>query len=679
MTEAQIQLQNALTTTFLANLAFLSEYDNELYHRVDELSRMIENGTYKEKYALEFIMESGDFDIYDLVNNKYLYNKNPKKMNDEFVRKIQFDNNNCIYVMEEKYFSLKKKIDINKGDRFDYNALVEFFSSTHNEMFEYANALTDFLENKKKKFKKIDKFIFLGTLLGRHIPRIAKKVNAESYLVLERNLEIFRLSLFTVDYTILAEKGVVFSIMDKYLDEEKRVQDFIKNDLFNNYMIKFSTTSINIDKYIDTLNTALILINNSSQYTYTRYLYSLANRITKILEKEYNILQMNKIQENLNFFNDLPILYIAAGPSLDENIDWIRANQNKFFIVTIGAAYKKLIANEIKIDMITTLDEDIILEKIQFDDENVSKIDKDTIILASIKTNEKILKKFNQNNLFLYEISIAFFKNNIMFEGYSIGELTLDILLKMNAKKIYLIGLDLALNQETGESHFLGSSSITNKFDLKKDEIKDTFSLDDTVKVKGNFLDEVTTISMFYNSIKALEDIVSEKDIQITIYNLSSHGAYFKNTIPLKTEEININELINIDCRNDYLKDSLHRYSLKKLDEESKKDLEEDIKVLENLLKNFTSTLKNLKIKTYDEFYNKVIELFLSIKVNNKLIIVIFKKYLMMLLPYLSYHFNDIKIKNIDKKINRILDIFESQFKLILEDYIYCIKRVTKK
>ena len=30
MTEAQIQLQNALTTTFLANLAFLSEYDNEL-------------------------------------------------------------------------------------------------------------------------------------------------------------------------------------------------------------------------------------------------------------------------------------------------------------------------------------------------------------------------------------------------------------------------------------------------------------------------------------------------------------------------------------------------------------------------------------------------------------------------------------------------------------------------
>lgn len=70
--------------------------------------------------------------------------------------------------------------------------------------------------------KKIEKFIFLGTLLGRHIPRIAQKVDAEAYLVLERNIEIFRLSLFTVDYTILAQKGVVFSIMDNQYEEEKK-------------------------------------------------------------------------------------------------------------------------------------------------------------------------------------------------------------------------------------------------------------------------------------------------------------------------------------------------------------------------------------------------------------------------------------------------------------------------
>jgi hypothetical protein len=32
-----------------------------IYHRVDELSRMIEKGVYKEKYALEFIIRKWRF------------------------------------------------------------------------------------------------------------------------------------------------------------------------------------------------------------------------------------------------------------------------------------------------------------------------------------------------------------------------------------------------------------------------------------------------------------------------------------------------------------------------------------------------------------------------------------------------------------------------------------------
>ena len=36
------QLQDALTTTFLANLVFLQEYDNELFQRIDGLSKKIQ-------------------------------------------------------------------------------------------------------------------------------------------------------------------------------------------------------------------------------------------------------------------------------------------------------------------------------------------------------------------------------------------------------------------------------------------------------------------------------------------------------------------------------------------------------------------------------------------------------------------------------------------------------------
>ncbi len=143
MNEAQIQLQNALRTTFLANLVFLSEYDNKLYQRIEQLSVMIENETYTEKYSLEFIMESGDFDIYDIVNNKYLYDKHPKKVNDEMVKKIEFDEKNSIFDLPE-YFLFRNQPDIDVNNRFNHEKISNSISLTSNNMWQYANILNDF-------------------------------------------------------------------------------------------------------------------------------------------------------------------------------------------------------------------------------------------------------------------------------------------------------------------------------------------------------------------------------------------------------------------------------------------------------------------------------------------------------------------------------------------------------
>ena len=249
MTEAQIQLQNALTTTFLANLAFLSEYDNELYHRIDELSRMIEQGTYKEKYALEFNMQDGDFDIYDIVNDKYLYNKSPKRFNNDLIRKVDFDEKSSILNVA-KHFLYEFQEEVDRKDRFEFEDSELVSAMTFNDTWEYSKITNDFLINRKRRLKDIKKFIFMGTLLGRHIPRIARKIDAKIYLVLERNLEIFRLSLFTVDYTILAgNDGVIFSIMDDTNNLEKKIMRFLNIGNLENYILKFSTTNINVGNW----------------------------------------------------------------------------------------------------------------------------------------------------------------------------------------------------------------------------------------------------------------------------------------------------------------------------------------------------------------------------------------------------------------------------------------------
>ncbi len=679
MTQAQIELQNALTTNFLANLVFLSEYDNELYHRVDELSRMIETGTYKEKYALEFIMESGDFDIYDIVNDKYLYDKKPKKVNDKLNNEIHLDEKNSIFGLPE-YFLTKNKIEINKDNRFNYQSRNEFVLLTQHDMSEYSNTFKDYLDSKNKKLKRINKFIFFGTFLGRHISKIANKIKADMYLILERNLEIFRLSLFTTDYTVLlAEKGLFFSIMEDDLTEENKILTFLTIHQWNNYLIKISSTGLNINKYVDkTLSSILSL--NSMSYDYNRKLYSYINRTTKVLKSSYKTLLFKQIKKESNFFNDLPILYLAAGPSLDENISWIKENQNRFFIVTIGAVYSKIILNEIKVDMIITLDEDEAIVDLQFSDSKINEIDENTIILASTITNEIILQRLLNKNLFLFEIFYSFHKNSYAFDGFSVGEIALDIILSFNAKEIYIVGLDLALNQDTGAYHSNNSQSSTLNLDLDAKQRRDIFS--DTkslINIKGNFKEKVYTTSFFYSSIKNLEQKLEKKPLDTKIFNLSSHGAYFEGTQPTKIENIDLEQIEKKYVNNKELIDFLNINSLNHLEKESQNDIQNIVNFLDNDLKSLLDKIKNVNCKTYEELYKELILIPEKIYYQSFFSIYeIISNYFDMVIPYLSYHFNDIKVKNESKKVEKIKNIFLRQISELIEDYKDCLERLIK-
>ena len=683
LNKEQEALQNALTVTFLANLAFLSEYDNDLFHRVEELSRMIEKGVYKEKYALEFVLENGDFDILDLVNNRYLYNKNPKKINNDLVRKIQFDEKNSFFTLENIFSTKEIKEKLDQNVKFNVESISQSNRLTKEAIYSYTNILKDFLEDKKKRLKEIKKFVFMGTLLGRHIPKIAEKVNAEIYLVCERNLEIFRLSLFTVDYTILTKNsGVIFSIMDNIVEEEKKILNFLNINYFDNYLIKLSTTGVNINNYIDILLSAYVSMKPTS-YDYNRYLYTFINRVTKVLTSSSRVLQMNKIKNKFNLLNDTPVLFIAAGPSLDENIDWIKINQNKFFIVTIGAAYKKLLLNDIRIDVISTLDGEFdVLNSLQFDDESVSKIGKETIILASVVTDDRILKKLNQDNLFLYEIFLPFYKENIALGGFSVGELSVELLLNMNVKELYLIGLDLALNQKTGSTHAENSNSEIMNFNLEENNQKIEFGLrTGTIKIKGNFTDEVFTTALFYTSIKHLENSLLSKNVDVNIYNLSSHGAFFENTIPKKISTINIDSFKEINIKKNQLLELLEKLSLKDLNDCSIKEINKEINFLINFLESDLMDFKSNHLKNYKDFYQAIISL-VSIITNNDLrnssISQIMIIYLKIILPYLSYHFNDVKIKNEEKKIIKIENNFIIQLETIIKDYLHFLERMVK-
>ena len=66
------------------------------------------------------------------------------------------------------------------------------------------------------------------------------------------------------------------------------------------------------------------------------------------------------------------------------------------------------------------------------------------------------------------------------------------------------------------------------------------------------------------------------------------------------------------------------------------------------------------------ELYNNKLSIFYQIIVN----------YFQLIIPYLSYHFNDVKIKNEKKKVKKVKEIFVKQIEEVLNDYIFCLERV---
>ncbi len=673
MTEAQIQLQNALTTTFLANLVFLSEYDKDLYHRVDELSKMIENGTYEEKYHLEFIMEDGDFDIYDVVNEKYLYDRQPTKKNKELINKVNFDEKQSIFDIQG-YFTIKDQVELDFDNRFSLEKLNDLNMLSLKDAQDYTRFTNEYLDIRSRKFKRIDKFIFMGTLLGRHIPKIAEKIDASSYLVLERNLEIFRLSLFTVDYTILAKKSAVFSIMDNIEDEEKNIYKFLNSYRIDNYFLKISTTNININRYIDIVLNMLSILNPTA-YDYNRRLYVHVNRTTKKLERNYNFLDFTKIKQDQNLFKNKPILYIAAGPSLDEKINWVKDNQDKFFIICIGRALKKLLDNNIRVDIVVTLDEQEFLSQTQFDDETMSKMSKNTIVFASSITNDNLIKKFKGNNLYIFEVFNSLLLNNMAFNGFSIGEIAFEIILLLNPKEIYILGLDLALNQKTGASHSNEDTFATTKLNLNEVQDRSEFHLRGSlIKVKGNFNKEVFTTPLFYSSIKFMDDKIKQKHKNTKVYNLSSNGAKFSKIAAKKVNDIDLNiynnYLPNLNLVNEFFKNN----SYKELNSEAKLFINKEIKFLEdNFVNKLAISKKNM---SFIDFLNDTQNLLEELSNNNyNNLYNILYSYCELYFPYLSYYFNNKKLKSENKKVLSIAQIFEKHTNQIIKDYIACLKR----
>ncbi len=567
------------------NMAYIKKIDLDLFNKIILLNTAIEEKLYQERYALEYIEKS--FNIRVLSDNTYLYNN------------INIDAKNKLYEIENKpkSFSGIKNIDIPHKyvvpDDISKGVLESFYP-----FIEYVEKYT-----KEKKINNLNKFIFFGCGLSNHIELFIKTYTPKIVMVEENDLEIFRLSLFVTDYESLSHNtDFIFSIMSNSMEGKQYMNKFMDEFSFYNYSIGFDTLNeanmMNINKYLNYIATS-----DNADFPVSGLLFSLQRHVNLINNDNSKFINF---KQNATVLYDLPTLVLAPGPSLSKHIDWLLLNQNKFFIIALGAAVKTLYKFGIKADAIINVDPNIIILN-QFEGVS-SEYLQDTIFIASTNTVKEVLSLFNQDNILYVQVFYDLI-NQPFFAGKSVGDALMNILLLLEFRNIYLLGTDLAIDQLTGASHSKDHIHYKEHAVLESYELKNAkFNSEDLIEVSGNFQDKVLT-TRFFNSVKELYEnhIMINSTKSTTIYNLSD-GAFIEGTVPLN---IDLLKLIQVLDKRSIIKKIINTLTLKELDLGKQKFT--NVTTLNILLKDLNSK----KMHISDSF-NNIMDTKLNISIQIK-------------------------------------------------------------
>ena len=221
MNDAALELSDTLLQIYRKNLCFLKDNFQAIYDDVEQLSSNIILGVYSPRYSLEYL--EGYFDILDLEKNCFYYGVDSYRDADERANATNYSKDGSLDLLRKGHDGLSL------ANGSDIGVAIP--------IIDYLNKHVDF---KNIEFLRIYKFIFIGAGLGFHIREIYKKLHPYTILIIEPDLEIFRLSLFVTDYSEFHKdhRELILSIGHSRDKRSNAIDKFYEIHNYMNYNIK---------------------------------------------------------------------------------------------------------------------------------------------------------------------------------------------------------------------------------------------------------------------------------------------------------------------------------------------------------------------------------------------------------------------------------------------------------
>lgn len=386
----------------------------------------------------------------------------------------------------------------------------------------------------KSPMGKNDIIIAFGMGLGYLLDELFNTFPSRIFLY-EPDINILHFVLNNVDISEHLASGRVFvtdsldelagKLASSYITKDRVEVVYLKNYAVIKNQELFSLTQ----KVYETCKSKMIDVNTISKYSKKWLFNSLAN-ISFINNSNAYLFSSLK-----NKFAGKTALIIAAGPSLNENIEKIKQNRDKFVIFAVNKVLKVLQENEIIPDFAVCLDASNVNNTLLGLEDFLAKINcitdlKSDLVLAS-KPFKKIFFTFSSDDLIAKKLQ----EHNDFVEtaeyGGSATTMALVCAKKTGVEKIIFTGLDLAFREDVAYS----SGEVVNKISESQITVGNIAKTLVTVpSVTGGVVKTREDYEAFIHHFEILLRNYPEGEV----YNTTSFGAKIEGMINKSFDEV---------------------------------------------------------------------------------------------------------------------------------------------
>lgn len=329
-----------------------------------------------------------------------------------------------------------------------------------------------------------------------------------------------------------------------------------------------------LDKYLYGMKR--IIFNRNTEICFSKEMLQNIMKLSKDVIEQHSILQLKDILEEKGL-TKMPAVLVAAGPSLDKNIDKLKEIKDSVFLMVVDTALNTVLKHGILPDMTITVDGHKPL--VLFEDERVKNIP----MAVSVQSNQKVIAQHNAPRF--YELSPDEYLASVFCElgkavqglptGGSVANNALSLISMMGFKTVIFMGLDLAYPE--GQEHTLEAYHKEEKIDTQK---KKYIEVED---IHGKMVLSEPNMQLYLKWFEAYIDVMPQiRFIDATEGGARIHGA------ELATMEQVIEEYSSMKFDKDKIWMDMPTYLTEEEQETAKKmirDIPQELEVVEKKIK----------------------------------------------------------------------------------------------